>query len=98
MDDLITTDEESKHDEKNKTANESQRILHLAHFCHSSGFLKQKFSNNLINSLYFMAPERVCGKMSDRSEYDMSKADIWSVGVILFILVFGKPPFEGSLT
>ena len=26
----------------------------------------------------------------------MAKADIWSVGVILFILVFGKPPFEGK--
>ena len=26
----------------------------------------------------------------------MAKADIWSVGVILFILVFGKPPFEGN--
>ena len=45
-----------------------------------------------------MAPERVTGKMTDMSEYDMQKADIWSVGVLLFLLVFGKPPFDGLLT
>ena len=45
-----------------------------------------------------MAPERVTGKMGEMSDYDMTKCDIWSIGVMLFLLVFGRPPFDGVLT
>ena len=101
MHDLYTYDASAQFDDRKDgggQANQSQRFLHLVNFCNSSGFYKQKFSNNLISSLYFMAPERVSGKMMGVSEYDEMKADIWSVGVILFILVFGRPPFNGALT
>ena len=43
-----------------------------------------------------MSPERIQGEIDTENEYEMAKADIWSVGVILFILVFGKPPFDGN--
>ena len=43
-----------------------------------------------------MSPERIQGEIDTENEYEMAKADIWSVGVILFTLVFGKPPFDGN--
>ena len=74
---------------------EQRKIIHISNFCNSSGFTRKKFSTNQISSLYFMSPERIQGEIDVENEYEMAKADIWSVGVILFILVFGKPPFDG---
>jgi len=42
-----------------------------------------------IGTLYFLAPEVV------RGQYDY-RCDIWSCGVILYILLSGRPPFYGK--
>ena len=75
---------------------EQHKFIHITNFCNSSGFTRKKFSTNQISSLYFMSPERIQGEIDTENEYEMAKTDIWSVGVILFTLVFGKPPFDGN--
>ena len=40
-------------------------------------------------SPYYIAPEVLTG------EYD-EKCDIWSLGIIMYTLLAGRPPFEGK--
>jgi len=45
-------------------------------------------TTSLDKSIYYAAPEVLQG-------YSSTKSDIWSLGVILFVLVTGQPPFKG---
>lgn len=42
-----------------------------------------------VGTIYYMAPE-----VLDNNPYEGGSSDIWSLGVILYILLSGKPPFN----
>ncbi|XP_034016371.1 SNF-related serine/threonine-protein kinase-like [Thalassophryne amazonica] len=68
---------------------EKQGIVKLTDFGFSNRFQPGKKLNTSCGSLAYSAPEILLG-----DEYDAPAVDIWSLGVILYMLVCGQPPFQ----
>ncbi len=52
-------------------------------------FQKNKKEKTVIGSTYYIAPEVLKKKYNE-------KCDTWSIGVVLFMLITGVPPFDGK--
>lgn len=62
--------------------------IKVADFGSSSFIDSKKKLSGCFGSAYYVAPEVLLGDYNE-------KCDIWSVGVIMFILLTGKPPYNG---
>jgi len=67
--------------------------LKITDFGHARIFSKgwDVFSPELVGSLYHVSPEQIFGV-----PYSGEKIDIWAIGVLLYRLVVGVPPFNSS--
>ncbi|XP_067905712.1 SNF related kinase b [Heterodontus francisci] len=66
-----------------------QGVVKLTDFGFSNRFQPGKMLTTSCGSLAYSAPEILLG-----DEYDAPAVDIWSLGVILYMLVCGYPPFH----
>ena len=73
------------------TGRENNGLLHvkLIDFGTAKIFIEGNKQKALVGSSYYIAPEVIRGK------YD-EECDLWSVGVIMYILLTGTPPFNGE--
>ncbi|XP_055051312.2 serine/threonine-protein kinase SIK3 homolog isoform X1 [Misgurnus anguillicaudatus] len=65
--------------------------IKIADFGFSNLFSREQLLKTWCGSPPYAAPELFEGK-----EYDGPKVDIWSLGVVLYVLVCGALPFDGS--
>jgi calcium-dependent protein kinase len=70
----------------NKSENSPIKVID---FGMSKRFTPEKFMNEKVGTAYYISPEVLQGK------YD-EKCDIWSAGVILYIIICGYPCFNGE--
>ena len=63
--------------------------LKIIDFGTSKTFVPNEIMNQKFGTPYYIAPEVL------KKHYD-EKCDIWSCGVILYVILSGKPPFTGS--
>jgi calcium-dependent protein kinase len=66
----------------------SNAVLKVTDFGLSSFFKEGEYFDDVVGSAYYLAPEVLNKRYS-------KEADIWSCGVMLYILLSGFPPFHG---
>ena len=70
-------------------SNESpDSILKIIDFGTSRKFKMKEKMKETCGTPYYIAPEVINGKYNE-------KCDIWSIGIILYIMLCGYPPFNG---
>ena len=72
------------------TSQAPDAVLKIADFGFARPLQPQGLAETLCGSPLYMAPE-----ILSFNKYD-AKADLWSVGTILFELITGRPPFNGN--
>lgn len=68
---------------------DSKRNVKIINFANALKIPKNKKILELVGTPYYIAPEVIDGKYT-------SKCDVWSLGVIMYVMLAGTYPFKGE--
>ena len=71
-----------------KKGDEKDNPIKIIDFGLSRDLTLKKILSSKVGTAYYVSPEILAGKYTE-------KCDIWSCGVILYVLLSGEPPFNG---
>lgn len=92
MHNLKITHRDLKPDNLMCNGEDDNLIIKLTDFGFACFFDPKKKMDVILGTPIYMAPELVEGKSYD------ARVDVWSLGCIVYILLCGKPPFDGKDT
>ena len=81
--------------ESNNESNNKPFVIKLIDFGCARQVMDDKELNDIAGSPYYVAPEILSNDIL-RTGKILKAADVWSIGIILYIFIFGQPPFNGK--
>lgn len=87
---MIDNYNKAKINNKNIETNLFNFDIKLIDFGTSKMFNKPKVFSNLVGTVYYVAPEVILGGYH-------KQCDIWSCGVVLYVMLTGRFPFDGDV-
>lgn len=70
--------------------------MKICDFGFARGWSVESNFTTVIGTPDYMSPQITAAKAQGKVLYDGTKADVWSMGVLLCVMLIGKFPFEGD--
>lgn len=76
---------------ENMLFEKSTKLIKIIDFGISTTLHENQYLTSRVGTPFFIAPEVLCKSYNE-------KCDIWSLGIVLYMIIYCMPPFQGETT